>query len=74
MFQSVLTISSIVTMDMDLLLVVDMIYTLPISVTQIQVAMLVSQVSITSKVNLSMLLTNNPIVYSVVQRADLPSE
>ena len=59
---------------MYLLLVVDMIYTLPISVTQIQVAMLVSQVSITSKVNLSMLLTNNPIVYSVVQRADLPSE
>ena len=58
---------------MDPLSVIDVIYTLPISVTQIQVAMQISQLFITSRMNLSMLKTSKPIGYSVVQRADMPS-
>ena len=61
MFQSMRTIWFNVTQDMDLFSVMDMISTLPISVTQMQTAMQISHMLITSRMNLSMLKTSKPI-------------
>ena len=55
---------------MDLFSVMDMISTLPISVTQMQTAMQISHMLITSRMNQSMLETSKPIVYSVVQKVE----